>query len=369
MKNLTGILIAAALVSACGGTTTTDELAQGTPDVEGLTLEMTGSTDELSREAGNEELDAQAQHLGVGPEYLGRTREAIQALNQAVRKLVEPIVALARTEGTAGQGGVKTFGPKDVGGATFLLSVKKAGINHFWKLEAKTIGAADSTYQAVAIGKLKRGEVAHRGGGVIGMDLDKLGAIDSTFKGRGKLFNTFKHAGGAKMLAYHLVGFTPDPAVREPLTATFYGHKSASGEARVRVAGLFNVLAATTAKELMLSRAVFKPGVGGRADILLPAVQRGGGANGDVPAGRFIVGHACWDTQEQEGFKLVLSCEAGKPPSTTTCTVLEQAGTRANCKPGVETDNDAPSDLDDGSTEQGAPGSFDDEAPSAMPGF
>ena len=379
MKTLYGIALASALVAAgCGGTSAGTELSNATPDVAGLTLELTGSAAESARATGSDAFDVSLQNLTVGPEYLAQTREAIQAVNAAIKKLVEPIVALAHTTGVDSPGNVTKYGPQDTAGATVLLTVKKAGSNYFWKLDAKALGAADSAYKVVAAGHIKRknvkdatgdADLAHRGRGVIGFDLDALGAIDASFLGRGKIFSAFAHNGGSKMVLHRLHGFTSDPATTPALTAAFYGHKTASGEARVRVAGLFDVLDGPNGKELLLSRAHVVPGVGGRADVRLPAVQPQATANGDVPAGRFIVGHACWDAAEKEGFKVVLSCEAGKPASQATCTVLETTGARANCKPGVDQDDEAHSDLEDKSTEPGAPGSFDEDAPASMPEF
>lgn len=379
MKTLSGIALAAALVAAgCGGTSTGTELSNATPDVEGLTLELTGSAAESAQASGNAAFDVSLQDLTVGPEYLAQTREAIQAVNAAIKKLVEPIVALAHTTGVDSAGNVTRYGPQDSTGATYLLTVKKAGNNYFWKLDAKALGAADSTYQVVAAGHIKRklvkdaagdADVAHRGRGVIGFNLDALGAIDASFKGRGKIFSAFAHHGGSKMVLHRLHAFTSDPATVPALTAAFYGHKTASGEARVRVGGFFDVLDGPAGKELLLARAHVVPGVGGRADVRLPAVTPQGASNGDVPAGRFIVGHACWDAAEKEGFKVVLSCEAGKPASAATCTVLQTSGARANCKPGTDQDEEAHGDLEDVSTEPGAPGAFDDAAPGSMPEF
>jgi hypothetical protein len=374
MKTLGRTLLAAAMSVAvgCGGTSG-DPLAEATPDVEGLTLEMTGAASEQATAAAPGAWSADQQDLTSGPVFLAQTRDAIQALNTGVKAALGKIVALAQTQGN-GTANVKTYGPKDEGGATYLLTVKRAGINYWWKLDAKPLGGADTAYQTVAAGKLKRGlvedgEKAHRGRGVAGFDFDKLAAIDSSIKPRGRLLATFAHQGETKMVAYHLDGFTPDPAVREALTATFYGHKNAAGVARVRVGGKFDVLTGPNGKELVFARAVFKPGIGGRADAMIPATLKNGSGNGDVPAGRFVVAHSCWDTAEKENFKLVLSCEAGKPASSTTCTVLEQVGTRADCKSGVETDDDAPAGLDDAKPEKEAPGTFDEDPPNAMPEF
>jgi hypothetical protein len=374
LKRWSEMVLAAGLVAVvgCGGTAG-DPLSEATPDVAGLTLEMTGAPSEQASAALTAGWSADAQNLESGPAFLAQTRDAIQSLNTGVKALLAPITALAQTQGS-GTANVKIYGPEDRGNATYLLTVKRAGLNYWWKLEAKGHGAANSDYQTVASGHLKRGlvedgEKAHRGRGVAGFDFDRLAAIDSSIKPRGRLLATFAHAGEAKMVAYRLDGFTDDPATRDPLTATFYGHKNADGVARVRVGGKFDALAGPNGKELLFARAVTKPGFGGHADVYFPATLKGGAANGDVPAGRYVVGHSCWDTTETENFKLVLSCEAGKPASTTSCTVLEQVGARANCKPGVETDQDAPATLDDATPESGAPGAFDEDPPSAMPQY
>lgn len=383
MKRIPALLMAATLAAACGGSTS-DTLADTTPDVGGLTLEMTGSSAELAREDGSA-LTAAEQDLASGPEYLAHTRDAIRALNQGVRHFLEQLAALGQTTPANGPGNTKIYGPVDKGGATYRLIVRAGNSTDdrghgmmgaadklgLWKLEAKPLGGADAAYQVVATGRMKRGNAdkAHRGRGVIGVDLDKLATIDTTFAGRGKLFGAFSHAGETKTLVYRLVAFTPDPAQHEPLTAAFYGHKTASGLTRVRVAGLFDVLAGPNGKELLASRARWLPGVGGRADVILPTAQRGATTNGDVPAGKFIVGRSCWDAQEVEGYKLVLQCAAGKPISSTNCTTLEETGAVTACKPGAQDAAEPPADLDDTTPEPGAPAQMDDDCPVAMPAF
>lgn len=374
-KSVWMVAVVAAALVGCGGAqgTSNDEYANATPTLDGLSLETSGvASESAALRADGLPGDAnvtEEQSLSTVPEYLAAARAAIQELNQTVRATLAPVTDLLATTGVA-TGNVKLYGPADRGAATFRLYVKKLGERHFaWKLEAKPAGGADSAYVAVMTGSIKQGELAHRGRGVVGIDLDKLAAVDSGAKGKGKLFGAFAHVGEQKMLVYRLHDFTADPSAHAPVTGTLYGHKLLNGETRIRVAAFADVVAGPAGAEFVLARLHWLPGVGGRADILVPEKRPNGQANGDEPAGKVMIGRSCWDAQEKEAFKLVLSCEAGKAPTSATCTVVSTSGNRDACHPGVKDDDDAPTDPAATNPEAGAPGTIDDAVPSDLPEF
>ena len=102
----------------------------------------------------------------------------------------------------------------------------------------------------------------------------------------------------------------------------------------------------------------FQPGTGGRADLLA--------TGGDIPAGHAYVGTACWDAQEQEGFKALRDCVKGTDGKPGSCTVLFKEGQILNCAADFRnTEMDPPAENPNDSTQEpGAPSETPDEAPS-----
>jgi hypothetical protein len=288
--------------------------------------------------------------------------------------------AIASGSGTSVDANTKVYGPKDENGVTWKLTVARIEAARFaWKLEGKPVGADDSAYKTVAAGALARIVAAeHRGSGVVAIDLDAYAAIDSTSHAAGKVFNAFKHVGAdgnARVLVYVLKGFSADTTQSQPADAIVYGHRTASGEAVVRVVANSESLpplsgGTDAGPELMLARLHSIPQVGGRADVYFPGTGiSGSGTNGDVPPGKFIVARSCWNAAEQEQFKAVFVCTQGQPVSATSCTSTVDGAPTA-CQPGVDTADD-PGDADKSSTseEPGAPATLDDAPPTSMPGM
>lgn len=363
-RNAMALFAAAALAAGCGGQQQPNqEFADATPDVSGQALEVSGDPSEGVAAIADpgDGYGTDESRLATGPEYLRNVREAIRELNEHVRKLLEPVAALIVETAKAGQDQA-VYGPKDRGNATFLLTVKRLAPNKYgWKLEAKPLGGQDSQYVKVAAGRMVKGAAPHRGRGVLGLDLDAYASVDSSFKGQGRLMNAFAHQGEHKVLVYRLKGFTPDPAVHAPVDAAFAGHRlMPSRETRVRVASLTDLVPGPAGRELVLSRAHFIPGVGGRADI--------GVAGGDVAAGTYYFGRACWDRSELETFKILAQCEIGKLPSPSTCTVLKLVGDRSTCAEALGADADVGTDARDSTDlEPGAPTNTDEPPPEAIP--
>ncbi|MFZ5470370.1 MAG: hypothetical protein ACOZIN_13115 [Myxococcota bacterium] len=355
MRQVRAVVLGAALLAVVGcGRGGDDSFAEATPDFDGLSLEISGAASEGAALSGTTQ-----QGLGENaPEYLKNAREAVANLNAHVKKAIEPIAELvAANVGKTQPGDSKVYGPKDRGNATYRFTIKRQTQVRFgWLLQAKPLGADDSAYKAIAAGALTKGELPHRGRGVIGIDLDNLKAVDSATKGQGKLLCGFAHVGDTKTLVYGLKGFTPDASVHEPVNAAFVGHRLMPSRAtRVRMASFSNVVKTTDAKELVRSRVRYIPGIGGRADVLA--------TGGDVPAGKVYVGSACWDAQENEGFAVLRVCDRGQP---LTCQVVETRGQLSNCQREVEREELPPENAEDLSLEPEAPAG-DIAPPGEMP--
>jgi hypothetical protein len=356
------------LAAACGGNKA-DEFAEATPDVQAMQLEITGDAAEGAvRDDGSDAPQALVA-LSNPPEYLAKTRAAIKDLNDYVKKVLTPIALLAQQAGSAEVGATKVFGPKDQGNANWKLSVKKIADKTFrFKLEARALGSTDdAAFKAVAVGELARGaEQAHRGKGVLGLDLSAYATVDTTSHAAGKLLASFAHAGLGKVVVYRLAAFTPDSTARAAVSAVIYGHQTASGEAVVRAATLSDVITTTSAKELMFSHLHWMPGVGGRADLLLPNKGVGGTApNGDLPSNKWAAAKSCWNATEQEGYKAFGLCTVGQ--GIAGCT-FEVAGATTACTASGRdpADTDNPSDV---TTEPGAPATPPSDPPATMPAF
>jgi hypothetical protein len=365
MKFNSSAYLAAAtlLAAACGSSTSTDQLQASVPDYGGLSLEATGAAPEgatlTSDEAALTDASSPAP-TSSGLEFLPAIRTAIHDLNQGVKQFFEPIGSLIATQGTdITVGTSKTFGPQDRDGVTYLLTVRRTGEHRYaWKLEGKPAGAAAGVaFTRLAVGTVFHAEndMAHRGRGQIGIDLDAFKTVKPDFAGQGKLYGAYSHhdstdpsgvAGDSKTLVYVLRDFTIDASTTPPVSAAFVGHKNRAGIRRVRVlyyGDLPDFVGSPDLAELMLGRARFKPGVGGRADALV--------TGGDVPGATLIYGAECWDAAETLTWKKVWSCTA-----PGACTVVSESGDRNACDVDLRDDvPEAPATSGDVSPEQGAP--------------
>ena len=401
-------------LTACGGNDSTGDYAAATPDVAGLALETSGgASDGLALRAdappGNtaNALTAATATTCQPWQQLCRIREGVKGINLYVRAVVEPVEALARTKPASETTGTRVYGPVDAPAAspvaTFLLTVKKdADADTFkFKLEGKSIGGDDSKYVVVMAGKLKRGDLPHRGRGVLAIDLTKLSALNLSgapvdgFEGAGQLLASFAHVGQAKSLAYVLKGFVPDTTVAgaTPLDAAFVGHKTPSGETRVRLASVDEYLApnptlvpvpADAGPELLLARARWVPGLGGRAavlvkDVITPGDVASYGPSATIPfVPDFFLGVSCFDKDELEGYHRLFACTktpaVGARPCVNVTPATWPAGTVTACLPdtaidaaGAAESDVPPADADKSSTtpEPDAP-AMPDAAPASI---
>jgi hypothetical protein len=338
------------------------EFDDATPETSAYTLEVTGDAagEGLTTSSLEDEGLASTSLALTGgqlPEYLTDTRVSVKALNEGVRAVLDPIAELILTRPLAA-GTKQVWGPISRGGATYRFTMAKVALKQFgWLLEAKAVDAADSSYAPVMAGGIVVGDVARRGRGAMGIDLDKLSSIDPGIKGRGKLLVGFAHLLGFKVLKYALKGFTPDAAEFDPVDALFGGWRGPNGGTDVKVAVYANLTdTATSAKELAVLHARWLPGLGGRVDAAATF--------GDIPDGKALVAFACFnkDCSANGGYLSVSLCDKTIPGA---CSPVKEEGTPSACVKGLETADTPNADPSMDLTMSGAP--ENPAVPTAMP--
>jgi hypothetical protein len=338
------LLLAAALalgLSACGKSTAPD-FAAGTPDAAGLTLETTGGAgDGLVADVPAAGAALTVASSGPGAlaatlptcqdyEFTCNIRRSVKGVNLFVRAALEPVEALVAAGPSASPSDdVRVYGPVALPPApatpvaNFRLTVKFIGDETFrWKLEAQPTSPADAPFQLVMAGQLHRGDLPHRGRGVVGIDLDALHAVNATaFTGQGKLLAAFAHVGLQKALVFAAHGFSAD-GVQTPVSAVFAGWKNAVGQARVRLAALSDFDKTTAQDELLLGRAGYWPLLGaGRTAVAVV----GGDVGSHSVAGSFDV----------KAF-LGLECFGPGIEANVTYRALWTCGTNTSVNPAVD---------------------------------
>ncbi|MDQ3266391.1 MAG: hypothetical protein M3Y59_22540 [Myxococcota bacterium] len=338
------------LITACGR----GEYVEAIPEVDSLTLEVTGDPSEGAAEMARlaDGLASTSHALTTPSEYLTHARDGVRLVNSTVRELMGRVKEIAEThEGERIDATTRRYGPKDVGNVTYRLFIRKlTATGYGWRLDAKPLGAEDSAYLRVLGGAVRQAEDTRGRRGAFGANLDNLQVVDPSFPGQGVLIAGFGVREGNKTLAYRLQGFTPDAQAHAPVTAAFIGHRRAdTGATSIRLAHQRNLEAipeGTEAQELLRVRARWVPGVGGRGAALA--------TGGDVPEGEAYVGVACWNAELENGYSLLSHC-TGVGTETRACTPVQESGARANCRQEVrELDEPALDPLD---------GALDDDAP------
>ena len=376
------------LAAACGSTNGLDEYQSAVPVFSGVSAEVSGASSEGASLTGSSATEANLispvagadLQAGSGPDWLPKIRDAIKSLNQGLKAAFGPIEQLVLTNGPSQvQGQVYKYGPYDQNGYSYLLSVVRLAGNHYaWKLQVKKTGDADTAYVAFAAGTTFKatGDGAHRGRGTIGIDLDTYKTVVTTFPGQGQLFVAFSHhgfgpaaadagvTGQSKTLVYVLKNFSADTTQWQPVDAVFYAHKNGiTGVTSVRVvayADIPEIPNDTPAKELLLGRARYNPGVGGRAEVAVL-----GGDLGD----KIFFGRECWDRAEMLVFKATALCSLGDFPGSVSC-VWTKTGNEAACDVVLATGEReyvAPGDQDDSAVDADAPATDLPLVPLVMP--
>ncbi|MGC4087872.1 MAG: hypothetical protein QM756_08245 [Polyangiaceae bacterium] len=328
------VLVCASLLAACNKQSSNDEDLGAVPEQAAFALSVTddatseGSAsidDAVDPEAAvADSMDSltQAVEGNVAPE-LAHARGAVRELNQALRRFMEPIVALVRdNEPTSSVGRVKVWGPVTRGATEFRFALRHGTLRHYgWLLEARAAGSTDP-FTRVAAGGITVGYAARRGAGSIGLDLDALGSVDPTVVARGAVLARFAHGAVGSIVGYRLRAFAAD-ASATPIDALVQGVHLKGGTNRLRLAYHGNLPeTASAAPELVLARVRHQRGQGGRADLLL--------TGGDIANGRVWAVSECWDAQLDAGYRVVRDCP-GDGIGGERCTVVATQGALGSC--------------------------------------
>jgi hypothetical protein len=354
------------LIATAGCKPQSDDFLDAVPEQAGLQMDLTGDataegTTNAAAEEAIEAMGSTSQGLatGVAP-HLGKVRDTIRDLNQALRAHLEPIAALIREKAPSTlPGQIRVWGPVTRGSTDYEFIMRRGLVarRFGWVLKAKPTGSADTAYVNVAAGAITVGVVVRRGVGVVGFDLDALGSVDATVKARGKILAGFAHGPLGWALAYGLKGFSTDPAAHQPIDALFQGIHLVSGLGIARVAYHGDLPgSATSAEETVLARVRHKRGIGGRFD--------GIGFGGDIASGKMWVVNECWDAALAEKALLVRECPLGQV-GMGQCTVVKADGDLATCIADFRSEELPPMDPSAANTDPAAPSQVD--PPAAMP--
>ena len=339
MKTAPWLCVAlAAGISSCGPKQAPSSITDSVPDGDALTLEVTGAPGEQAAAipAAADLARAVPAAATVWPETgddLALAQKKISALNSTLRAIFDHVDGVALVGGGPWPSAAgRWYGPNDRcavdvspcpdgDAATFRLWLGMGVRGMGFVLEAKAIGADDSTYGAILAGWMKQGLVARRGVGQIWVNLENLRLAAPAFPGQGYLYGGFAAGPKAKVAVYRLAGFTTDANSTDPdlapATVFFRGFKNAAGTARVRVAALRDYVHTTSDDELGLFHVVYQPALGGRAYAVVANYLSGGVTHGDVPAGDYFFGRSCYAPHAPGTplFKEWFLCPLGEAPA------------------------------------------------------
>jgi len=253
------------------------------------------------------------------PELLDKARRAGNAINAGIRTTLDPIKDILKTPPSLGENTL-TYGPMDRGAATYRFTVRRlsaAERRYGWMLEARAAGS-DATFILVAGSTIQIGDTPRRGRGVLGADYDAQSSVDSSVLAKGKLLLGFASDATTKTLRYVLDGYTPDPAVIDPLDAMAISWHELGQASSLRVVSKTNLEdTESAAPETVAIKLRWLKGAGVRAD----AVATGG----DIPQGSRMFVSTCVPPSLDR---------ANASTSTKTCTVAE-----VDCTPEVSCPN------------------------------
>ena len=314
-----------------------DEYSTATPELSAVQLSVTDDASSEATATEDDAVDATEQiaasldeasgslTVQVAPE-LRHAREAVSALNQALRTFMQPIAALVRNTDPSTVDGTRTWGPVTRGATEFRFVMRRGAARHFgWVLQARAAGTSQD-YAVVAAGGITVGYAARRGVGTVGIDLDRLGALDPTLVARGSLLARFAHGPNGSALGYRLRDFSPDPAQQPAIDALIQNVHLRPGYNRLRLAYYGNVEGtATDAPELVLARVRQMRDQGGRADLRVSL--------GDIADDRMWLVSECWNPQLDSVYRIVQDCPKGALASDAlgSCNVVSSTGSADAC--------------------------------------
>jgi hypothetical protein len=363
------------LVCACGAgaasTSGSDDFADGAPELAAVELRLTGDARAEGLATDEDAIDAEAfalddlaqvssdQDASEATADLSGARGAVRDVNQALRRFLQPVVALVReTAATDRVADTQVWGPVTRGATDYRFAMRRKAAHRFvWLLDAR-VAESDTAYSHVGVGELALGDAARRGIGVAGFDLDALGEVDPTLVARGKLLAGFAHAELGTTVGYALEDFTRDPEKKAGVDALIQEVHLANEVNRLRLAYRGDVAGtASKAEELVLARVRHSRGRGGRSDAIV--------TDGDVPAGEAWVVSQCWSAGLEQVYRVVRVCP-GDGVGGETCTVQSTEGEASACAAGFRTLELPPSDANEPMADSEDPNG-DIIIPDAMP--
>jgi hypothetical protein len=221
------------------------------------------------------------------PELLDMARRGANAINAGIRTTLDPIKDILKSTPIEGDNTL-TYGPMDRGPAVYRFVVRRlsaAEKRYGWTLEARPAGS-NASYVPVAGSSIQVGDTPRRGRGVLGADYDAQSSADTSVRAKGKLLLGFADDATTKTLRFVLDGYTPDPAVIDPLDATAISWHELGEASSLRVVTRTNLEeTASAAPEVVAIKLRWRKGEGVRAD----AVATGG----DVPQGNRMFVSTC----------------------------------------------------------------------------
>jgi hypothetical protein len=298
-------------LAACGQKSSTDPYLQNLPDAAALTIDTSASASPAAATIAAAVDPTPVESIGND---LAVVHHKAQQVNEALRDVFAHVSALTATGGQELTGSVKQWGPvvrcvqgDGAGGcvadgeAKLVLRARRWSdhLGDFVVLATSVSGTA-ADYRPVLAGYLMRGAMDHRGAGKVWVNHQNLHAAAPGFKGRGYAVAGFAAGPVAKRATFRMLAFTrdiTDPAGHPEITATFNAWKNGAGIVRARVAGFANLDKTTSAQELGFWHGVWAASAGGRAFTIItdgPNPNAGGVVTGDVPAGKYWFGRACY---------------------------------------------------------------------------
>jgi hypothetical protein len=317
-----------------------DPFTRATPDVAGLTIETSFRDGRVS--CG--QLDGMCD--------LGAAAAEVNASLRAVLEQVEAAAA-APWEQRSGPGGAETAGsfvqhgpvhvPAGEPVVSFHLWVESLGAGVFrWRLDALAYGTTTPAV-TIAAGRVAAGDRAHRGSGVLGIDLGALAGLGpevaARFLAAGRILVSYENDGDDKAVLYRLAGFDPDafdtaPAFPEGVVFAF---RRADGRAGLRMSMDTEILPYTYPEtaERVLGRVSWKPGVGAAAASIVTGVDAASFG------GDHLVLLSCADASGLDIYRRLFACTTAAMAGETECVLAMGVphgfalGTAEQCPAGV----------------------------------
>lgn len=328
------LTLALTACSAAEDSKVADDFLDGVPEQAALEMQLTedGQDEALASDDDAIAADLAAEALASvelpldasAADALRQGQNSVRELNEALRSFLRPIVAMVRnSEPDEVERGVAQWGPVLRGATEYRFFVRRGLRRHYgWALQGRAADT-DDRFVSVAAGEITVGEVARRGTGSIGVNLDAFGDVDPTIEARGQVLARFAHGVRGTVLTYGLRNFTRNADDETPISAAFEGVHLVGGFNRLRLAYRGNLPETDTdAPELVLARLRQHRGDGGRADLLV--------SGGDIPDGRIWFVSECWDADSQSGFRAVRDCPS-EGPFGEGCDTVMTRGTREAC--------------------------------------